>query len=64
MKKKEQYLQELLSAAPLSLEQVVQAREQRVLRQQRLMKEGGTMVSFTQNIAGAVQYTPIVFEAV
>ena len=59
MKKKEQYLQELLSAAPLSLEQVLQAREQRVLRQQRLMKEGGTMVSFTLNIAGAVKSSPL-----
>ncbi len=59
MKKKEQYLQELLSAAPLSLEQVLQAREQRVLRQQRLMKEGGTIVSFTLNIAGAVKSSPL-----
>lgn len=58
--KKQRYLEEILQLPPLSLQQILDARERRVDRQNRIMKmQEGTLVSFTLNIAGAVKAAPL-----
>ena len=44
----------------VSLEQMLEAREKRVSRQQELLKDGLTLVSFTMNIAGPVKNSPLI----
>lgn len=45
----------------ITLEQVLLARDRRVQRQQALHRQyGGTLLSFTMNIAGPVKDTPLV----
>lgn len=60
---KERYFQEIFNTPPLSLEEVLLSREQRVQRQQKLMSKGGTLISFTMNIAGAVKRSPLFSQA-
>ena len=58
--RKQRYLEEILQRPPLSMQQILDAREQRVQRQNRMMKlQEGTLVSFTLNIAGAVKAAPL-----
>ena len=45
----------------ITLEQMLAAREQRVFRQQKLLKQYGLpMVCFTMNIAGPVKNSPLI----
>lgn len=58
--RKQRYLEEILQLPPLSLQQILGAREERVERQNRIMRmQEGTLVSFTLNIAGAVKAAPL-----
>ena len=42
------YLRQLRACQPISLQQLLDAKEARVLRQQRMMQQqGGTLISFT-----------------
>ena len=49
------YLRQLRACQPISLQQLLDAKEARVLRQQRMMQQEGTLISFTLNIAGGVK---------
>ena len=54
------YLRQLRACQPISLQQLLDAKEARVLRQQRMMQQqGGTLISFTLNIAGGVKSFPL-----
>lgn len=44
----------------VTLKEMLRAREERVLRQQALLKKGGTLVFFTMNIAGPFKNTPLI----
>ena len=49
----------------ITLEQVLLARDRRVQRQQALHRRyGGTLLSFTMNIAGPVKDTPLVLSLI
>ena len=53
------YLRQLRACQPISLQQLLDAKEARVLRQQRMMQQEGTLISFTLNIAGGVKSFPL-----
>ena len=54
------YLRQLRACQPISLQQLLDAKEARVLRQQRMMQQqSGTLISFTLNIAGGVKSFPL-----
>lgn len=55
----ENLLKELQKCPPLSLMEILDAKEERVKHQQELLKKGGTLISFTLNIAGAVKSFPL-----
>lgn len=46
----------------VSLLQILEAREQRVIRQQKLLQHKKTLICFTMNIAGPVKNTPLITE--
>ena len=45
------YLRQLRACQPISLQQLLDAKEARVLRQQRMMQQEGTLISFTLNLS-------------
>ena len=55
----EQDLQQILEVPPLSLQEILDARERRAATQQEMLCNEGTLISFTLNIAGAIKSAPL-----
>ncbi len=55
----EQDLQQILEVPPLSLQEILDARERRAATQQEMLCNAGTLISFTLNIAGAIKSAPL-----
>lgn len=60
---KELCLQQLWSGTPVPLSELLANREQRARRQQELLSRGGSLISFTMNIAGPVKTAPVLSAA-
>lgn len=60
---KQEALRQLAQEEPITLEQLLNQREKRAARQARLLAQGGVLVCFTLNTAGAVKTCPLFTKA-